>query len=344
MENTVFIIVLSILFIPFLWWSFKRLPAEKWQIIAAVPMRKIDDGSWAGVNYTYYGFFVACAQSFAVVMMLVLMMSIGVPLGTIFLTIAGILAICLPASRLAAMLFEKRAHTFTVAGAAFTGLICTPFVLLLMNTSGFFVVPVVPVLAACSISYAFGEGIGRIACISFGCCFGKPVHNLGRTGRRLFRRMNFVFSGHTKKVAYEGGFENCEVVPIQAITSLIYIGTAIGATCLFLTSYYRLSFLLAMIVTQSWRCYSETLRSDYRGGRKISPYQIMALFSVLYVFAVTCFFGPHTGQDLPLITRGLSGLASPFPIFFAQAVWLIVFLYFGRSSVTGARLSFHVNN
>jgi len=344
MENILFITVLSIIFVPFLWWSFVQLPLEKWQIIASVPVRKTDNGSWNGINYTYYGFFVASAQSFAVIMMLVLTMSIGMSPGTVFLSIVGILAACIPSSRFVALLFEKRAHTFTVAGASFVGLICTPFLLLLMNAGGFFFVPIMPFLAAVSIAYAFGEGIGRIACISFGCCFGKSVHDMGRTGRRLFRRMNFVFGGQTKKVAYEGGLENCEVVPVQAITSVIYIATGIGATCLFLASFYRLSFLLAIIVTQLWRCYSETLRADYRGGTSISPYQIMALLSIFCVAVTAYIFGPYQGSELPQITRGLKGLASPLVIFFIQGVWLVVFLYFGKSSVTGADISFHLNS
>jgi hypothetical protein len=124
---------------------------------------------------------------------------------------------------------------------------------------------------------------------------------------------------------------------------LIYVATGIGATCLFLASFYRLSFLLAITVTQLWRCYSETLRADYRGGTRISPYQIMATLSILCVAATTYFFGPHPGSELPQITKGLKGLASPLPIFFVQGVWLVVFLYFGRSSVTGAKISFHVH-
>lgn len=342
MENVIFITTLTGLFIPFLWWSFKKLPSEKWQILAAVPVRKADGHCWAGTNYTFYGFFVATAQSFAVVMMLILIMSIGVAFGSVVLAIIATLAASLPSSRLVALFVEKKRHTFTVAGAVFVGLILAPFILILLNACGF-ILPILPVMAALSVAYSFGEGIGRIACISFGCCYGKPVCAVGRLGRTFFKRTHFVFTGPTKKVAYEGGLENCEVVPIQAITAVVCIATGVMATCLFLAAAYRLSFILTMVVTQVWRCCSETLRADYRGEYRVSVYQIMAIVSILYVLGMVWFLGPYRGNELPQIMRGLGAMANVLPVLFVQAVWLIVFIFFGKSTVTRAEISFHVN-
>ncbi len=343
MENIIFIAALTGLFIPFLWWCFKKLPSEKWQIIAAVPVKKADNHWWTGNNYTFYGFFVAVAQSFAVAMMLVLVMSIGVTFQSATLAIIAILIVSLPSSRLVALFVEKRRNTFTVAGAAFIGLVLAPFVLVMLNKCGF-ILPVMPVMAAFSIAYVFGEGIGRVACISFGCCYGKPICDLGRLGKYVFRRMHFVFTGPTKKVVYEGNLENREVVPIQAITAVIYIATGITAAFLFLIGDYRLSFVLAMVITQTWRICSETLRADYRGGCNVSAYQIMAALSIPYVLGIMWFFGSHRGGGLlPQIMRGLESAAGVLPVLFVQAVWLSVFLLFGKSTVTKAKILFNVH-
>ena len=47
---------------------------------------------------------------------------------------------------------------------------------------------------------------------------------------------------------------------------------------------------------------------------------------------------------LPDLGSGVRSLWSPALILFLQAIWLVIFLHTGRSSVTGARLSFHVHH
>ena len=47
--------------------------------------------------------------------------------------------------------------------------------------------PVLPTLAALAVGYAFGEGIGRLACISYGCCYGKPLRTCGPRVKKIFR-------------------------------------------------------------------------------------------------------------------------------------------------------------
>ena len=336
------IIVLAIYF----WWGFRVLPGEKWQILASVPASRTGQGTWKGVNFTWYGLLTANAYLVAVAVLLVLMGAVGVPpLGTAILA-AAMLCCCVPASRLVAQIVEKKAHTFTVGGAVFVGILITPFVILLVNrTAGAalgFHIPFMPAYAAIAIAYAFGEGLGRMACISFGCCYGKPLATSSGRLKRLFAGRGFIFFGSTKKIAYAGGLEGAEVIPIQAVTALFYAVCGLISAGMFLSSHHTGAFLLATIATQGWRSFSETLRADYRGEGNISAYQIMGMFGVLYAIAAAWFFA-HEPTGLPDLIAGLKSLWSPALILFLQGIWITIFLYTGRSTVTGATLSFHVH-
>ena len=200
-----------ILLTAYFWWGFKVLPGEKWQIVASVPSSRMEQGVWKGINFTWYGLLSANAYLVAVAVLLALMGAVGVPpLGTAILA-AAMLCCCVPASRLVARIVEKKTDTFTVGGAVFVGILITPFVITLVNRIAgealAFHIPVMPAYAAIAIAYAFGEGLGRLACISFGCCYGKPLTSSSELLRRLFAGRGFVFSGSTKKIAYAGGLE-----------------------------------------------------------------------------------------------------------------------------------------
>ncbi|MFH1027282.1 MAG: prolipoprotein diacylglyceryl transferase family protein, partial [Pseudomonadota bacterium] len=203
-------------------------------------------------------------------------------------------------------------------------------------------IPVISAYASIAIAYAFGEGLGRLACISFGCCYGKPLSSSSELLRRLFAGRGFVFSGSTKKIAYAGGLEAVEVIPIQAITAVFYTVCGLVAAGMFLSSHPVGAFLLATIATQGWRSFSETLRADYRGEGKISAYQIMGIVGVVYAVAAAWFLA---GEPIvpPDLAAGLKSLWSPALILFLQGIWVMIFLYTGRSTVTGATLSFHVH-
>ena len=118
--------------------------------------------------------------------------------------------------------------------------------------------------------------------ISFGCCYGKPLDDAPAWQRRIFLGRSFIFSGRTRKISYEGGMEGIKVIPVQALTAIIYSCIAVIATTLFLHSLYGLSFILALASTQVWRVVSETLRADYRGAGTFSAYQVMGLISIMY--------------------------------------------------------------
>lgn len=308
MSAVLFLLIATFLLAAYLWWGFRFLPAERWQIFATVPERKNGPGSWQGINFTWYGLLTANAYLVAVAVLLVLLGSVGVPpLGTALLA-AAMLCCCVPASRLVARIVEKKAHTFTVGGAVFVGIIITPFLISLLNRlvgpQLGFQIPVMAAYAAIAIAYAFGEGLGRLACISFGCCYGKPVPQDGGLLNRLFNGRGFVFQGSTKKVAYAGDLEGVEVIPVQAITAVLYTACGLLATALFLGAHHAAAFLLATTVTQGWRSFSETMRADYRGAGKISAYQVMGLVGLLYAFAMVWLLG---GKQARLL-NSLQGL------------------------------------
>jgi hypothetical protein len=346
MTITVTLLCAVILLTAYFWWGFRTLPGEGWQIVASVPSSRTEQGTWMGINFTWYGLLTANAYLVAVAVMLVLMGSVTVPpLGTAILA-ATMLGCCVPASRLVARIVEKKSHTFTVGGAVFVGILITPFAIALINrTLGqmlAFHIPVMSAYAAIAIAYAFGEGLGRMACISFGCCYGKPLATSSGLLQRLFVGRGFVFFGSTKKIAYAGGLEAVEVIPIQAVTAVLYSVCGLVAAGLYLTSHETVAFLFATITTQGWRSFSETLRADYRGEGRISAYQIMGIIGVLYAIAAACLLTEKSAVA-PDLSAGLASLWSPALILFLQGIWMTIFLYTGRSTVTGATLSFFVH-
>ncbi|MFH1115338.1 MAG: prolipoprotein diacylglyceryl transferase family protein [Pseudomonadota bacterium] len=345
MWNDFFTAVLAVSLWQLLRWCFRALPNENRQILGCIPLSKEGPDSWKGLNLTYYGLFVSAAVVAAVCMIFVLMGSIGVPIGITGASLLLILPVWALATKLTARLVEKKLHTFTIGGATFVLLLITPLALLLTNalagTKFGVQVPMLPFLAAVAVAYAVGEGIGRLACISFGCCYGKPISQCGPMIRRIFGGHGFVFTGKTKKIAYESGLDEQEVVPIQAITSSVHIVVGLAALVLYLHSAFFSSFVLAMTATQGWRAFSETLRADYRGGGKITAYQIMAGLGVVYTVLLALLV---PGQDVgrPDILAGLSALWHPGVILALQGVGLGTFLIAGRSMVTASSLSFRV--
>ncbi|HEY9161156.1 MAG TPA: prolipoprotein diacylglyceryl transferase family protein [Desulfomonilia bacterium] len=272
----------------------------------------------------------------------VLLRSLKVPVFSIMIAFASIIVLCLPAAAIVARIIEGKKHTFTVGGASFIGIILAPWIFLAIDSFEpiRFNVPVMAVLAAMSIGYAFGEGMGRLACISFGCCYGKPLKECSAPVRKLFSRFHFVFHGDTKKIAYSQGLDGHRVVPVQAVTAIILSVTGITGTIIFLSGAFSLSFTLTVCTTQIWRILSEFLRADFRGHQRFSAYQAMAVIAALSSFAVSLFLKSY---PVPVdMSAGLLSLWSPGVIILFQAAWLASFLYTGRSTVTGSRIHFHV--
>lgn len=326
-------------------WGFRVLPREGWQVAACIPRQRDADGLWSGLNLTWYGFFTATAYVLAVAVLLLLLGSLAVPVWLTLGMVMAVLALCVPASSLVARWVEGKKHTFTVGGASFVGILVAPWIVLGANLaapSPDWTVPVPAALAAISVSYILGEGIGRLACISFGCCYGKPLYEASPLMRKLFGPFHFTFTGDTKKIAYAHGFQGQPVIPVQGLTSLIYVTAGLGGCFLFIHGRFLASFFLTLLVSQLWRVLSEFLRADYRGERRFSAYQVMALLGVGYGAGLSLWLADVPVPGGASIPAGLAMLWDPAVILFLQVLWLVIFLHTGRSSVTASRISLHV--
>jgi len=346
MTHTVFISALAVLSGLYLLWGMKMLPGEGWQIAATVPVHKGGDGSWTGVNLTWYGILTANAYLVATFLALVLMGAAGISLQAVLAIVALLLACCVPASRLVAQLVEKKANTFTVGGAVFVGTLLSPWIVELVNLVPLgdqgYRVPPLAALAAISIAYAFGEGLGRLACVSFGCCYGKPLSACHPRVARLVAPVALTFTGKTKKIAYASSLDGVKVLPVQGATYLLYCSAGLVSTLLFLCAQYSAAYLLALGVTQGWRVLSEFFRDDHRGAGRLSAYQVMGLIGIAYGFLTVRLFA-GAPISLPSLSRGFESLWSPGPVLLLQLLWVVIFLYTGLSRVTAATMSFYVN-
>jgi len=347
MTNLFFITITGILLGCLSLWGFKYLPGERWQMMAIVPMAKHGDSShWRGANLTYYGFFIATSQLLAIALLLILLGAMEISLAGTTLATIMLLAVCLPAARIVAMIVEKKRHTFTVGGASFVGIILAPLAIqaagIICSRFGDCYLPMMPVLAAMAIAYSLGEGLGRLACLSYGCCYGKPLRECSPLIQSIFKRTGVIFYGNTKKAEYESHLAGERLVPIQAITCMLYTTTALLGCWLFLHSHFTVTLVLCMTVTQVWRLLSEMLRADFRGFGKVSVYQKMGAIAVIYTIGLALVnksLGTLVAAT-PSISHGLHSLWNPGVIIGLQLAWLIFFIYFGRSTVTCSTVSF----
>lgn len=326
-------------------WLFRVLPGARWQFLAVLPHKKLPDGSWSGVNLTFYGFFSATAGATAVACFILLAGSAGADLSVMLLLTVCVLAACLPAAKIIATRVEKNPHGFTVGGASFVGIILAPVLLWLMDdlARAWFetALPVWPLLAAMAIAYVLGEGIGRLGCISFGCCYGRPLEQLSPTLRKWLAPHTPIYEGETKKIYFAGGLGGCKVVPIQAITCSFYTLLALAGMALFFQQQFVLAFLLALLGSQLWRLYSETLRADFRGQHKqVSVYQAMALGACLWALAISIIL-PAPGMAVD-IHSGMVMLWQPAVLLALQGIWVLMFVYSGSSTITRSQLHFRL--
>ncbi|MHB1022862.1 MAG: hypothetical protein ACYC46_07575 [Acidobacteriaceae bacterium] len=363
MANLIFLALLTLFSAGVLTWGIRTLPRERWQMIAAVPLHKRDDGHWDALNLTYYGFFSASAYAFGAIAVLLLAASAGIAPRISGTLLALVLCICAPASKLIARMVEKKRHTFTIGGASFLGILLMPVLFVAAKVFLLVLAPdaaasfsVMPLLAAAAIAYTFGEGFGRLACLSFGCCYGMPVRQarvMSSPLIRFFANYALIFEGETKKTAYESCLAGEPLIPVQAITAVLYCATGVAATALFLSSHYAYATLVAITITQGWRAYSEFLRADFRGHHRFSAYQRMSLIGLAYTFAAVALLNtsliraslhmPTGSLPTPQIADGLAIFSSPLLLVAIQLLWAIMFLWIGRSSVTGSNISFFVH-
>src|SRR5262249_48518577 len=139
---------------------------------------------------------------------------------------------------------------------------------------------------------------GRLACISFGCCYGVSIDAAHPAVQKLLGGRHFVFSGEMKKISYASGMQGIQVVPIQAMTSIIYILPGLIATFLFLKGSFGVDFMLTIAVPRGWRLPSEPRGADYRGGGRISAYKIRGVLAILLAFAL---LSPLPAEGFPTV-------------------------------------------
>ncbi len=251
--------------------------------------------------------------------------------------------LCVPASRVVAAIVEKKNNTYTIAGAAFVAALLLPPVVWLggkLLAPWGFTLYAIPTLAAAAVAYALAEAIGRLACMSFGCCYGMPLHDASPRVAKVFRHFNTVFQGNTKKAAYASHLQDEPLIPVQALTSVVFMLSGLLGLVFFVMQYWRLALLIPVIGTWAWRAIAETLRADHRGHTRISAYQVMSLIALAYL-SVAALLLPASGPA-PDLALGLSELAQ-LPVFLVlQILWVLLFLFYGRSQVTASVLSFHV--
>jgi len=343
MSNGLFILVLAALSGGLLLWGFRALTGERWQILATLPVLKGPNGDWRGVNITYYGFFTATALVAAACLMVVLMGSLDMGMVQVVVVLGPLISLCVPAARMVARVVEHKAYTFTVAGAFFVGMLVAPWLVVAADWAlgGRGGVPLMGACAAMAIAYAFGEGLGRLACISFGCCYGKPLDQAPGWLKALLAGRGFVFAGATKKAAYQGHLEGQPLVPIQAITATLYLLCALASLYLFMAGLFGWAVMVAVSVTQIWRVLSEFMRADFRGGGRLTAYQYMCLIAVAYA-GIMVWLAPAQPPITPQAALGLELLWGPWMLLAMQAVWVAILLYTGRSRVTSSTISFHV--
>ncbi len=343
--NVIFVAVVGLGCAVMLGWGFAILPRENYQFIASVPLARDAAGRWRGLNLTWYGILTAVSVMVATLLFQVLAGAAGLDGVLLWATGAALLAISAPAARLVARVVEGKRHTFTIGGAVFVGFLVAPLLVAALNaTLGRALgrsLPLVPLLAAAAVAYAFGEGLGRLACVSFGCCYGKSVASLPAALRPLFQNFHFVFHGSTRKIAYASTLAGKPVVPVQALTALAHCSLGLLGTGLLLEGHGRLALVVAMAGTQVVRVASEFLRADHRGGRfGLTTYQWMALVVAAGAVVIAAVASPMTAP--PSLLTGLTAVWTPGVVLALVAVFVAVFLFTGRSEVTTSRLDFEV--
>jgi hypothetical protein len=187
---------------------------------------------------------------------------------------------------------------------------------------------------------ALAEAIGRLACMSFGCCYGMPLRDASPRVARVFGRFYTVFRGTTKKAAYASGLEEEPLIPIQALTSIVFAATGLLGLSFFLAQHWRTAVIVSVVGTWGWRALAEKLRADHRGHSRILSYQVMSIIAMVYLVGAAILL-PVSGP-VPDLILGLSQFTAAGVILLLQALWIFLFLFYGPSQVTASQVSFHV--
>ena len=346
MIDIIFTVSLGVFFSAVYTAAFRVLPAEQWQVVASIPLHKNSSNTWHGVNVTFYGLLTSSGYTIAFMIFILMMTAGGVQLKSLLLLSTCILVMFIPSAKIMAFIIEKKKHTITIGGGVFIMFISAPWIITGVNAiSGFIETGRTGegvFLSSLITAYAFGEGFGRLACISFGCCYGRSLDSLPVFFQKIFSNFNFIYTGNTKKISYHDHMDGVKTVPVQAITAVLYTASGLTGLYLFLLGNYYHSFFLSLTVTQLWRFVSEFLRADFRGGGAISAYQVMSLFTIPYYITYFMITGMVYSPP-PALVSGLKFIWSPEVIIITLIMWIGGVLYTGISSVTAAEIAIFVN-
>ena len=319
--------------------GLKVLPRENMQVLATIPTRRRADGRWQGVNLTWYGVMQAVAMVVAVTLALALALAVQVPLAEMVLILLVLLAAALPSARIVARVVEKRSGTFTVGGAIFVATMLLPPVALAADAC-FGTDRALAILAALAVAYAVGEGIGRLACISFGCCYGRRLDSCPPWLRGIFDGRAVIVVGPTRKAAYAGHCEGVPLLPVPACSACLLSSAGIVGVLLYLGGSLRAAALVSLGVAFLWRFASEFLRADDRGTGSLTAYQCMAL--VCLGFVIPCILLLPGPGSAPEIHRAAWLASAPSAWLALFGLGAAVFAYLGVSTVTASAIELTV--
>lgn len=326
-------------------WGFKNLPRQAWQIAVAVPSRHSDDlqSVLPAVNLTSYGFISAAAYATALAIYIFLIGSARQPLAYGLLFAGLLLLVAVPASKWVARWVEG-VPGHTIGGATFAAMVVAfPSVELVAAVAAHSPnvrLDVTALIAAASIAYAFGEAIGRLACLSFGCCYGRPIDATTPLQRALYSRFTETYRGRFKKISYASGLCDRPVIAVQAISCVVLLALGVIALWCFWHGAAGVAIVVALGGSQLWRAYSEQLRADYRGREGFTVYQGMALLGALAALVFTLAYpvsADYRAQPPSAIT-GWFALARIEVLLAIQLLALGILFYMGKSSITSSRL------
>ena len=99
MNEWLFLLGNALLFSLLIALGWRHLPNERFQMLAAVPIRRRDDGRWQGINFTWYGLVLATAAVIAIGFTLVLALAAGMAPAPVLALLLLIVGLCVPAAR-----------------------------------------------------------------------------------------------------------------------------------------------------------------------------------------------------------------------------------------------------
>jgi len=348
MIENIFLIVFSFLLFLIVYIGIRYFPSERFQFLATIPYKQLSDGRWLSMNLTYYGLFNAIAYTIGSMVVVILLLSAGITFLEIFLIMGFTFLICMPASKIIAYIVENNKTGFTVGGAVFIGVLVSPIAIyigiFLSRGEGEFTRFFIPIISAMSIGYIFGEGIGRIGCLSFGCCYGKNVDELqNRILKKIFSKFYTVYTGRLKKAQYASNLCNKKTVPVQSIGIILYNLTGLICTYLFLKGHFYIALILAVSVSQIYRFVSEFLRDDYRGEGKISAYQKMTILNIVTILIYSYVFKNTEYLSLIDLQDAIHNIFEIKIIIFFLFLFILSFIYTGVSSATYSITNFRLS-